>query len=145
MFPIFMELTLRRQKTLFLSFYVSGTKRRHKILEKYRGHYFGRKKTYERRNQANGARKAKRGWPMRPGTVAAWDPPIWASWLRCRRSFLHRLRLDLKTPIKKVPWRSRTQAPPYHRNTKTKIWSCRLEGGNSGGALESFTNEYRMS
>ena len=25
MFPIFMELTLRRQKTLFLSFYVSGT------------------------------------------------------------------------------------------------------------------------
>ena len=72
-------------------------------MEKYRRQYFGRRKTWERRNQANGVQKAKRGGPTRPSTVAAWDPPFWPSWLFCRRSFVHRLRLDLKTSIKIVP------------------------------------------
>ena len=134
-----MELTLRRQKTLFLSFYVLGPKRRPKIMEKYRHHYFGRRKTSERRNQANGVRKAERGRPTRPGTVVAWGPPIWASWLRCRRYFVHRLRLDLKTLIKKVPRRSLERAPQKHRNTETEIRSCRLEGENSGGALPAWS------
>ena len=116
-----------------------GPKRRHKNLEKYRRQYFGKRKTSERRKQANGGQKAERGWPTRPGTVAAWGPLIWASWLRCRRSFVHRLRLDLKTPIKKVPWRFEKGAPHKHRNTKTEIKSCRLEGENSGGALPGWS------
>ena len=134
-----MELTLRRQKTLFFPFKFQGPRRRPNNLEKYRRQYFGRRKTWERRKQANGGRRAKRGWPTRPLYLAAWGPPSWASGLRSHRSFLHRLHLDLKTPIKEVPRRSRKRAPPYHRNTKTKIWSCRLEGGNSGGALPAWS------
>ena len=134
-----MELTLRRQKTLFLSFFVSGTQTTSKNYGKYRHHYFGRRKTSERRKRANGGRKAKRGWPTRPLYLAAWGPPTWPSGLRSRRSFLHRLRLDLKTPIKKVPWRFAKGAPPKHRNTETEIRSCRLEGENSGGALPGWS------
>ena len=94
---------------------------------------FGRKKTCGRRKRANGGPRAKRAWPTRPGTVAAWDPPVRASWLRCRRSSLHRLRLDLKTLIKKVPRRSLEGAPHKHRNTETEIRSCRLEGKTPAG------------
>ena len=112
-----------------------GPKRRHKILEKYRGHYFGRKKTWERRKRTSGGPRPKRGWPTRPQYLAAWGPLFWPSRLRCRWSLLHRLRLDLKTPIKKVPRRSLEGAPQKHRNTETEIRSYRLEGENSGGAL----------
>ena len=38
--------------------------------------------------------------------MAAWAQLGSTSELRGRRSFVHRLRLDLKTPIKKVPRRS---------------------------------------
>ena len=137
-FPIYLELTLHRQKTLVLYYNVSGTQTSTKSPRNLRASIFGRKKDYGKRKQANGGPRAKRAWPTRPQYQAAWDPPVWASWLRCRRSSLHRLRLDLKTPIKEVPRRSRKQAPPYHRNTKTKIWSCRLEGENSGGALPAW-------
>jgi hypothetical protein len=71
-----------------------------------------------------------------PGRVG---PPFWHSELRCRRSFLHRLRFDLKTPIKIVPRRSLEGAPQKHRNTETETWSCRLEGENSGGALPAWS------
>ena len=81
---------------------------------------------------------AKVGWPTWPLYLAAWGPLFWPSWLRCRRSFLHRLPLDLKMPIKEVPRRSLEDAPPQDRNTKTEIWSCRLEGENSGGALPAW-------
>ena len=37
--------------------------------------------------------------------MAAWAYLVSTSELRCRRFFFHRLRLDLKTSIKKVPWR----------------------------------------
>ena len=37
--------------------------------------------------------------------MAAWAQLVSTSELRGRRSFVHRLCLDLKTPIKKVPWR----------------------------------------
>ena len=133
LFPIFMELTLQRQKTPFSYFNVSGTQTSTKSPGNLRASIFGRKKTCGRRKRANGGSRAKRGGPTLPGTVAAWDPPIWASWLRCLRSLLHRHRLDLKTPIKKVPRRSLEGAPHKHRNTKTEIRSCRLEGGNSAG------------
>jgi len=73
--------------------------------------------------------------PMRPDSLAAWDPPTWPSWLRCRRSFFQKLRLDLKPTIKIVPDALRKGAPQKHRNTETEIRSCRLEGENSGGAL----------
>ena len=135
LFPIFMELTLHRQKTPFSYFNVSGTQTSTKSPGNLRASIFGRKKDYGKRKQANGGPRAKRAWPTRPGTVVAWDPPVWASWLRCRRSSLHRLRLDLKTSIKKVPRRSLEGAPQKHRNTETEIRSCRLEGENSGGAL----------
>ena len=104
-FPIYLELTLHRQKTLGLYFNVSGTQTSTKSPGNLRASIFGRKKTCGRRKRTNGGPRTKRGWPTRPGTVAAWGPLVWASWLRCRRSFVHRLRLDLKTPIKKVPWR----------------------------------------
>ena len=116
-----------------------GPKRRPKIMEKYRHQYFGRRKTSERRKQANGGQKAKRGCPMRPLYLVAWAHLFWASGLRSRRSFLHRLRLDLKTPIKKDPWRFAKGAPHKHRNTETEIRSCRLEGENSGGALPGWS------
>ena len=139
LFPIFMELTLHRQKTPFSYFNVSGTQTSTKSPGNLRASIFGRKKDYGKRKQANGGPRAKRAWPTRPQYQATWDPPVRASWLRCRRSSLHRLRLDLKTPIKEVPRRSRKQVPPYHRNTKTEIWSCKLEGGNSSGALPAWS------
>ena len=138
-FPIYLELTLHRQKTLVFYFNVSGTQTSTKSPGNLRASIFGRKKTCGRRKRANGGSRAKRGGPTRPGTVAAWDPPIWASWLRCLRSFLDRHRLDLKTPIKKVPRRSLEGAPHKHRNTETEIRSCRLEGENSGGALPAWS------
>ena len=117
LFPIFMELTLHRQKTPFSYFNVSGPQTSTKSPGNLRASIFGRKKDYGKRKQANGDPRAKRAW------------------LCCRRSLLHRLRLDLKTSIKKVPRRSLEGAPHKHRNTETEIRSCRLEGGNSGGAL----------
>ena len=134
-----MELTLHRQKTPFSYFNVSGTQTSTKSPGNLRASIFGRKKTCGRRKRANGGSRAKRGGPTWPGTVAAWDPPIWASWHRSRRSFLHRLRFDLKTPIKKVPWRFARGAPLKHKNTETEIRSCRLEGENSGGALPAWS------
>lgn len=56
-----MELTLRRQKTLFFPFKFQGPKQRVKYLEKYSRQYFGRRKTWERRKQANEGRKPKIG------------------------------------------------------------------------------------
>ena len=130
-----MELTLHRQKTLVLYFNVSGTQTSSKSPANLGASFFGRKKTYGRSKQANGGLRPKRGWPTRPQYLAAWDPPSWPSRLRCRRSFLHRLRLDLKPTIKIVPEALRRRAQHKHRNTETEIRSYRLEGGNSGGAL----------
>src|SRR6188472_3585871 len=101
-----MELTLHRQKTPFSYFNVSGTQTSTKSPGNLRASIFGRKKTCGRRKRTNGGPRTKRGWPTRPGTVAAWGPPVWPSWLRCRRSLLHRPSRDLKTPIKIVPRRS---------------------------------------
>ena len=70
--------------------------------------------------QTSGGPRAKIGGPTRPMYLAAWDPSFWASELRCRRSFLHRLRFDLKPPIKIVPRRSLERAPQKHRNTETE-------------------------
>ena len=139
LFPIFMELTLHRQKTPFSYFNVSGTQTSTKSLGNLRASIFGRKKTCGRKKRTNGGPRNKRGWPTRPGTVAAWGPPVWPSWLRCRRSSLHRHSFDLKTPIKKVLRRSLEGAPQKHRNTETEIRSCRLEGENSGGALPAWS------
>ena len=111
-----------------------GPKRRPNDLEIYE-HHFLENKAWEQRKQTSGGPRAQMSGPTRPMYLAAWDPPFWPSELRCRRSFLHRLRFDLKPPIKIVPRRSLEGAPQKHRNTETEIWSCRLEGENSGGAL----------
>ena len=134
LFPIFMELTLHRQKTPFSYFNVSGTQTSTKSPGNLRASIFGRKKTCGRRKRTNGGPRTKRGWPTRPGTVAAWDPPVWPSWLRCLRSFLHRHRLDLKTPIKKVPRRSLEGAPHKHRNgdQELQIGGGKLRRGAAG-------------
>ena len=134
-FPIYLELTLHRQKTLVLYFNVSGTQTSTKSPGNLRASIFGRKKTYGRRKRTSGGPRPKRGWPTRPGTVAAWGPLIWPSWLRCLRFFVHRLRFDLKTPIKIVSRALSEEAPQKHRNHETETWSCKLEGENSGGAL----------
>ena len=98
-----MELTLHRQKSYFFPFMFQGIKWRQNDLQKYRRQYFGRRKTSERRKQANGGRRAKIGGPTRPLYLATWDPPKWPSKLRCRRSSSPWLRLDLKPTIKIVP------------------------------------------
>ena len=116
-----------------------GPKRRPKIMEKYRRQYFGRRKTSERRKQANGGQKAERGWPTRPGTVAVWGPLVWASWLRCRRSSLHRHCLDLKMPIKKVPdvlWKKRrTNTETPKRRSGAADWRGKTPAGRCRGGL----------
>jgi len=145
-FPIYLELTLHRQKTPFSYFNVSGTQTSTKSPGNLRASIFGRKKDYGKRKQANGDPRAKRAWPTRPGTVAAWDPPVWASWLRCRRSSLHRLRLDLKTPIKKVPRRSLEGAPQKtqkHRNgdQELQIGGGKLRRG-AAGVVSTFSIDF---
>ena len=97
-----------------------------------------------RRKRTNGAPWPKRGGPTRPPYLAAWDPSSGASTLRCRRSFLHRLGFDLKTPIKIAHRRSLEGAPPKHRNTETEISSCRLEGENSGGCRRGLHFLHRL-
>jgi len=138
-FLFFMELTLRRQKTLFLYFNVSGTQTTSKWPGNLRASVFGRNKAWERRKQTRGGPRAQMSGPTWPKYLAAWDPSTWASTLHCRPSFLHRLRFDLKTPIKIGPRRSLEGAPQKHRNTETETWSCRLEGENSGGALPAWS------
>ena len=130
-----MELTLRRQKTPFSYFNVSGTQTSSKSPANLGTSFFGRKKACGKRKRTNGGPRAKRGGPTRPQYQAAWDPPIWSSELRRRRFLLHRPSRDLKTPIKIVPRCSLEGVPHKHRNTETEIRSCRLEGENSGGAL----------
>ena len=134
-----MELTLRRQKTLFLSFYVLGTQTTSKNYGKIQASLFWKEEDLGAKEASKRRPEGKKGWPTRPGTVAAWGPPVWPSWLRCLRSFLHRHSFDLKTPIKKVPRRSLEGAPHKHRNTEMEIRSCRLEGENSGGALPAWS------
>ena len=134
-----MELTLRRQKTLFLSFNVSGTQTTSKWPGSLRASVFGRNKAWERRKQTSGGPRAQMSGPTRPMYLAAWDPSFWASELRCRRSFLHRLGFDLKPPIKIVPDALRKGAPQKDRNHEIETWSCRLEGENSGGALPGWS------
>ena len=138
-FPIFMELTLHRQKTPFSYFNVSGTQTSTKSPGNLRASIFGRKKNCGRRKRTNGGPGTKRAWPTRPQYQAAWDPLSGPSRLRCRRSFLHRLRLDLKPTIKIAPEALRRGAPHKHRNHETEIRSCRLEGENSGGALPGWS------
>ena len=128
-----MELTLRRQKTLFFPFMFQGPKRRQKNMEKIQRSLFWKEEDVGAKESSKRSPQGKKGWPTRPGTVAAWGQLVWASWLRCRRSFVHRLRLDLETPIKKVPRRSPEGAPHKQRNTETEIRSCRLEGETPAG------------
>ena len=146
LFPIFMELTLHRQKTPFSYFNVSGTQTSTKSPGNLRASIFGRKKDYGKRKQANGDPRAKLSGPTRPYSLAAWDPSTWASELRCRWSFLHRLHFDLKPPIKIVPRRSLEGAPQKHRNTETETWSCRLEGEKlrrgAAGVVSIFSNDF---
>ena len=52
--------------------------------------------------------------------MAAWAYLVSPSELRGRRSFVHRLRLDLKTPIKKVPWRFAKGGGGETQNHETK-------------------------
>jgi hypothetical protein len=52
--------------------------------------------------------------------MAAWAYLVSTSELRGRRSFVHRLRLDLKTPIKKVPWRFAKGGGGETRNTRNR-------------------------
>ena len=119
LFPIFMELTLHRQKTPFSYFNVSGIQTSTKSPGNLRASIFGRKKDYGKRKRTNGGPRTKWAWPTRPQYQAAWDPPVRPSWLRCRRSSLHRLRLDLKTTIKIVPRRLLEGGGEKHKNHET--------------------------
>ena len=138
-----MELTLRRQKTLFLYFNVSGTQTTSKSPANLRASIFGRKKTRRRRKRTSGDPRAKRGGPTRPLYLAAWDPSNWASTLRCRRSFLHRLGFDLKPTIKIAPRRSLEGAPQKHRNRdlELQIGGGKLRRG-AAGVVSIFPNDF---
>ena len=75
----------------------------------------------ERKKSTNGGLEAKREGPMRPDSLAAWDPLSWASRLRCRRSFLQNLCLDLKPTIKIVPDALRRGGGRKHRNRDLEL------------------------
>ena len=57
---------------------------------------------------------------MRPDSLATWGPPFGASWLRCRRSFRPRLRLDLKLTIKIAPRRKSREADENRETPKQR-------------------------
>ena len=139
-FPIYLELTLHGQKTLVLYFNVSGTQTSTKSPGNLRASIFGRKKDYGKGKQANGGPRAKRAGPTRPQYQATWDPPVRASWLRCLRSFLHRHRLDLKTPIKKrspdVLWKERrTNTETPKQRSGAADWRGKTSAGRCRGGL----------
>ena len=100
LFPIFMELTLHRQKTPFSYFNVSGTQTSTKSPGNLRASIFGRKKTYGKRKRANGGPRAKRVGPTWPQYLAAWATPVWSSDLRLFASFAHRSSsFQILTPV----------------------------------------------
>ena len=55
-FPIYLELTLHRQKTLVLYFNVSGTKRQRNLLEIYGRQYLEGRRTTEKGSEQTEAR-----------------------------------------------------------------------------------------
>ena len=83
--------------------------------------------------------EAQKRWAHAASIPGHVSPSSGASTLHCRRSFLHRLDFDLKTPIKIAPRRSLEGASPKHRNNKTEICSCRLEEENSGRVLTAWS------
>ena len=106
-FPIFLELTLRCQKTPFSIFWCFRDQTTSKWPEILRGSFF-----WKERNV--GAKESKK---RRPDSLTAWGPPSWPSGLRCRRSFFPKLRLDLKTTIYRPPQGFRERE--RRRNTET--------------------------
>ena len=145
MFSIFfMELTLHRQKTLFLYFNVSGTQTTSKWPGNLRASVFGRNEAWERRKRTNGDPRAKIGWPTRPDSLAAWDPLSWASSLRCRRSSSPCLRLDLKTTIKIVPRQLSEEGAAETQNHETEDLELQIGGGklrrDAAGVVSIFSN-----
>ena len=134
-----MELTLRKQKTIFLSLFVSGTQTTSKNYGKIHASLFWKEEDVEAKEASKRKPEGRKRVPHAPMYLAAWAHLFWASGLRSRRSFLRRLRLELKTSIKKVPRRSLEGAPHKHKNTETEIRSCRLEGENSDGTLPAWS------
>ena len=123
LFPIFMELTLHRQKTLLLYFNVSGTQTTSKWPANLRASIFGRKKTWGRRKQTSGDPRAKIGGPKRPGTWAAWDPHLLGLGAALPLIFPPPTRFWPKTAYKNSPpdvlWKERrrnTETPKHRQN-----------------------------
>ena len=122
----------------FFPFKFQVPKRRPNHLSFYGDKFYGRKKTWSRRKQANGGRTPKRGWPMRPLYLATWGPLFWPSWLRCHRSFSPKLPRDLKPTIYMTLGHSRTRAPPKHKTPKRRSGAADWRE-NSGGALPAWS------
>ena len=134
-----MELTLRRQKILFLSFYVSGTLTTSWWPEKLRGSIFWKEEDL-RAKEASKRRPEGRKKVAHAATIAGRVGPILLGLGAPQPSILSQPPSSWpKNAYKKVPWRFPNQASSYHRNTKTDIWGCRLEGENSGGALPGWS------
>ena len=73
--------------------------------------------------------KAKIGRPTQPDSLATWDPLIWASWLRCRRSFFPKLPLDLKPTIKIVPRRFPEGSATETQKHRNRDLELQIRGG----------------
>ena len=78
------------ENPIFYILMFQGPKRRPNELKIYGDHYFGRRKTQERKKSTNGGQRAKIGGPTQPGTVAAWGPLFCPSGLRSFTSFAPR-------------------------------------------------------
>ena len=102
-FPYFLELTLHWQKALFSIFWCFRDPNDVQMTWKFTSIGFmkeedlGAKEANERRPEA------QKGVAHAARFLGHVGPPSGASWLRCRRSFLPRPRLDLKTDYKNSP------------------------------------------
>ena len=136
-FHIFLKLTLHWHKTLFSIFWCFRDPNDVQMTWKFTSISFMKEEDLGAK-EAN-ERRPKRGWPTWPDSLAAWGPPSGASWLLCRRSFLPRLRLDLKPTIKIAPRRRSRGGGRKRRNHETETWTCRSKGENSVGALPAWS------
>ena len=139
-FPIFLELTLHRKKTLFSIFWCFRDPNDVQMTWKFTSISFwkersvGAKEANKQRPEgqdrvAHAARFLGRVgsslFPLVAPMSSIFSPPA-GSWPKHSYIKGHLAR----------------RAPPKHRNHEIETWSCRLEGENSGGALPAWSPSY---
>ena len=129
------ELTLHWQKTLFSIFWCFRDPNDVKLTWKFMRIIFWKEESV-------GAKEVKKWRPEGRKRVARAarflghvGPLIWALVAPLPSIFLPKVSSWPETTIKIVSRRLSEGGRQKHRNTETEIWSYRLEGKNSGGAL----------